>query len=195
MQNNIFIFEDDIGVLEKIVAQLKDLGCNNIITATSKKQAFRALTESISNIVTIDIANPNFSEVGSQIVNLANRKIYFAGEEQETSLIGDHIYILKKGSYYKVSVSEILFVKADKGCITIKTLRETFTISSTIKSFAQQLNSPSFILIHRSFYINICHMISFSKEHVTIEKNNRLPLSTSGYDRLIRSIKRLKTKG
>ena len=99
MQNNIFIFEDDIGVLEKIVAQLKDLGCNNIVTATSKKQAFRALTESISNIVILDIGNPNFSEVGSQIVNLANRKIYFAGEEQATSLIDDHIYILKKGSY------------------------------------------------------------------------------------------------
>ncbi len=195
MQSNIFIFEDDIGVLEKIVAQLKDLGCNNIVTATSKKQAFRALTESISNIVILDIGNPNFSEVGSQIVNLANRKIYFAGEEKETSLIGDHIYILKKGSYYKVSISEILFVKADKGCIIIKTLKDTFTISSTIKSFAQQLNSPLFILIHRSFYINICHMSSFSKEHVIIEKNNRLPLSNSGYERLIRSVKRLKTKG
>ena len=103
------------------------------------------------------------------------------------------IYVPKNGTYYKVALSDIQYVNADMGCIIIKTIKRKFALSSTLMKFAEQINNPNFLFIHRSYYVNIDHISNFQNDKVLIDKES-IPMSRSGYKLLSKNIIRIKVK-
>lgn len=140
------------------------------------------------------IEKPNYVDV-YHAIDLAIRNFYTITKEDAHLPVfdDDSIFILKNGVYFNVKKEDITYVKANSGCIIIHALDNTFPISSTIKRFAEQINSPYFLLVHRSYFINTRHINSFSREQISVS-NVTIPMSKSGYDYLIKRIKRLKAK-
>lgn len=140
------------------------------------------------------IEKPNYVDV-FHAIDIAVRNFYTLSEEDTHLPVFDDgtIFIRKNDVYVKVIEKDIIFVRADSGCIIINTLDNTIPISSTIKAFAGQINDPYFVLVHRSYYINIRHIDSFNREQITI-RNTEIPMSKLGYERLIKRIRRLKSR-
>jgi len=141
------------------------------------------------------IEKPNYVDV-FHAIDIAVRNFYTLKKELAHLPVFDEnsIFILKNGVYFNVKQEDILFVKADNGCIIIHTSNGiTFPYSSTIKRFADQIKAPNFQLVHRSYYINARHINSFNREHVTLG-NKKIPMSKSGYEDLLKRVRRFKSK-
>lgn len=105
----------------------------------------------------------------------------------------DYLFILKKGLYYKVKHQDILYVTSDSGCIFIYTSNDTYSCSSTLKRFVEQINTPIFIRIHKSFLINFEHIDSFNSKQVSVS-GKEIPMSKAGYEKLLNVVQKLKSK-
>lgn len=64
------------------------------------------------------------------------------------------LYFLKKGVYYKVTISDILFIKAEDDYSIINTQEGSITIFLNLNKLEQLLEGYSFVRTHRSFLIN-----------------------------------------
>ena len=146
------------------------------------------------------IEKPNLADV-IHAIDLAVRNFYGADLDEKIKeknedvhyFSRDSLFILKKGVYFKVNHKDILFVKADSGCIIINTSERVFSYSSTIKRFIEQINDPNFLRVHKSYLINFQHITSFNNQQVTILKEE-IPMSKRGYENLINVTRRLKSK-
>ena len=146
------------------------------------------------------IEKPNYVDV-FHAIDIAVRNFYVIKEKSNVAFADDNsvfaleefIFILKNGVYFKVNKKDILFVHADKGCIVINSLDNIYPISSTIKRFAEQIRDPLFLLVHRSYYINTRHIDSFERGQISVG-DTKIPMSKSGYDELLKRIRRLRAK-
>ena len=111
-------------------------------------------------------------------------------KNMKTFTIKDIVYIPKRTTYHRVVISDIQYAKADKGCIIIKTTKAKFVLSSTLKRFAEQLDDPSFLFIHRSYYVNVMHIEAFDTATVLIN-DETIAMSSTGYKLLIQNIRRI----
>lgn len=73
MNVKIFIFENDIHVLQEIVIHLQDLGYQSISTAISFEKALKQIDKSYPDIALLDIREPEDSKAGIKIANELNR--------------------------------------------------------------------------------------------------------------------------
>jgi len=150
----------------------------------TKPNAFIEKPNYVDVVHAIDIAVQNFYKKNNPI----------AKEDLDLPLFSKKfLFILKNGIYFKIKNEDILYVKADHGCIIIHTIEGNFPYSSTIKRFAEQLDDPYFISVHRSYFINFRHIDSFDTQHVSIVKN-KIPMSKTGSKALLKIVHRLRAK-
>ncbi len=141
------------------------------------------------------ILKPNYIGVVNAI-ELAIFKFYkkdTSNVNENTIFIRDYIFVKKKGTYFKVKKSDILYVKANHGYIDIHTnSNDKYLMSSTMKKFAEQLNDSLFLKVHKSYYINFRQVSAFNSKTVIIGENE-LPVSKPGYEVLLNLSNRIYT--
>lgn len=111
----------------------------------------------------------------------------------DLKIIKEFVFIPKNNIYYKVNKKDILYVKADYGCIIINTKESKYSLSSTISRFKDQIDASFLISIHRSYLINLNHISSFDTNNVIVNKIS-IPMSKSGQEVLNKLIVKIKTK-
>ncbi len=105
----------------------------------------------------------------------------------------DIVFIPKSHAFYKVYIDDIFYVHADHGCIKIITEVGKFSLSSTLKRFKEQIDSPCLFKIHRSYLINVNKIDSFNNEFVVI-RNTSIPISQNGREKLYERVMKLRSK-
>ncbi len=144
------------------------------------------------------IEKPNYVNVFHALdMAIRNFNDVFIDGEKEELLNEDSIYIMKNKVLCRVVKKEVLYTRAEGGCIFIHTINgECYTYSSTLKQFAKYMNDDKFVKLQRSFYINTRFIDSFDKYQLNIKASEiiEIPLTEKGYNFLIDRVNRFKSK-
>ena len=97
-----------------------------------------------------------------------------------------YIFIKSERAFIKIAYTTILHIEAIKNHIKIVTTKGTHITLMPISEFENKLPPNDFIRIHRSFIINIHHILRFDNHNVT-NSNGVLPIGRS-YKEISREI-------
>ena len=114
----------------------------------------------------------------SYLVKPFNTKELFIAVELARNTIKNtaQIIIKEKNESTIILEEDILFAKKDDQYLKLYLKGATKLIRSSITDFKEQVNSTSFLQVHRSYIINKNHVVTFDKKKVTIDKNS-IPIS------------------
>lgn len=96
----------------------------------------------------------------------------------------DHIFIKTENSFIRVSLSDILFLHADRSYCNIVTDDKTYVQSLSMNHVFEQINNEDFIRIHRSYVVNI-HKVAAIEGNIVKVGKHAIEMSKSMRDELI----------
>ncbi len=107
--------------------------------------------------------------------------------EESPIIINDGIFIKHKSKFVKLKVEEIIYIEASDNYAVLFTASTSYVLKTTLKHLLDAL--PDFFWrIHRSYIINLHHLISFDLEELTVSTKT-LPVGKSFYPMLIDKLK------
>lgn len=112
-----------------------------------------------------------------------------SGFSQPDAISEEFIYVKSQSKLVKVQNSDILFVEALKDYVIIQTVKEKYTIHSTMKEIEKKLPTSIFMRIHRSYILNLKKINSIDSSIVVIEEGNKkIPIGGSYKDALYKRL-------
>ncbi len=118
--------------------------------------------------------------------NIANQKI--PAESNTGISTGENdLYINIDRRLIKIDIPTINVVEAKGDYILIKTIKQNYTVHSTLKKIEEKLPDDLFLKVHRSYIINIKKIIDIEDNSVLIEKDV-IPVSRSNRPELMKRL-------
>lgn len=155
-----------------------------IIISSKEKYAIQAFNYSVTDYLLKPVTFARFAKSVS--------KAYEVHCKQNYSIDSDKEIFIKKGTQLlRVKYSEILWVEAMENYIVINTLTDRHTIHLTLKSLEKQLPSGIFKRVHRSYIVNIKHVLKIGDSSITLnslDKAKSIPVGKSFRDKLLSDI-------
>ncbi len=91
----------------------------------------------------------------------SNSKIFPLVKNQ--SLEQSPITVSKNGSIFLLAPEEIIYVETANNCVVFHTVKGKFVKYQTLKSLSSELCGKRFKRVHRSYLVNINHVVRISK--------------------------------
>lgn len=102
--------------------------------------------------------------------------------------VNDYIFLKQGDKFSKVSILDILFVKAEGSYIDIYLKDRKITLAVNLKNFHTRLNDPRFMRVHRSYLVNIEQISSISGNSIYVY-DEVIPISHEHKDELLSRLK------
>lgn len=93
------------------------------------------------------------------------------------------IEIRSRGQHYRIPVHKILFVESDDRKIVIRTIDNEVTCYHRISDFELMLDA-SFYRCHRSYIVNLRHIMGYSNYVICLVNGTKVPVSRRKYTEL-----------
>ena len=93
-----------------------------------------------------------------------------------------------EGRLHRINQNAIQYLKAFDNYCYIVTNTETFLVPHTLKYISEQIESDNFVKSHRSYVVNLKHVLSVNKNSLSFENEN-IPLSASQKSLVITKLK------
>jgi DNA-binding LytR/AlgR family response regulator len=104
------------------------------------------------------------------------------GQQNEIKSVSDGIiYIKSDRKFFKLNLTDILFIEGLKDYVIIHTENKKIVTAMNLKTIMAQLPESDFARISKSYIVNIHHIISFDTFSVYFDKSE-LPIGTSFKD-------------
>ena len=135
----------------------------------------------------IEIALSNFSESGSH----DSSTNFDSQSEENTSSSGilkDSIFVKKQHLYYRIPFKDIMYIKADNVYLEVYTKEQMFLVRSPLKDYLEKLPSNSFFRSHKSYIINVEHVMAVNAKDVLIG-DELIPISKDFKDFILKAMK------
>lgn len=98
------------------------------------------------------------------------------------------IYLKVDKVFYKIKLSDILYVKSDSNYVEVFLENKKHLVRSTLKNFSELLPSEMFIQVHRSYIANIQLIQSIGDGQIELTNGTYIPLSQNYKDLVIQTI-------
>ncbi len=85
------------------------------------------------------------------------------------------------GILVELSFDDILYLEVLGHSVSVVTERETYSITATLNSFAQQLERHGFLRVHKSYLVNMRHIKRFQCRELTLSSGAVLRVSEKNY--------------
>ena len=98
------------------------------------------------------------------------------------------ITIPTQDGFEVIEVADILYCKADDNYTEIYLNKKKILVSKTLKYFEEALKTYSFARIHKSFLVNVAHIVKYKKGKggsVELHSGKELMVSASGKKELL----------
>lgn len=93
----------------------------------------------------------------------------------QTLLLNDFIWIKDGYSYKKISVKDILFLKAEGSYCRIETAMNNYVIAKNMREVLDKLNHGNFVKVHRSYVVNSRHIAEL-KGSILVVSGHEIPI-------------------
>ena len=110
-------------------------------------------------------------------------------QNMESLILNDSIFVRHLNSMVKVTITDILYIEAERNYCRIYSKNREYVLVMTLKDMADKLPTKHFLRVHRSYIVNLSHINEIANSHVVIEKK-AIPISKSFKNELL---KRLQT--
>jgi DNA-binding LytR/AlgR family response regulator len=100
------------------------------------------------------------------------------GTSENLEVLEDRIFVRHSGRMVKLLLDDILYIEADRNYSNIVTSKGEYLISTTLKVVENEIKSPIFIRVHRSYMVNITKLDVVADNHMEINRKV-IPLSKS----------------
>ena len=124
--------------------------------------------------------------------HIASQQIEQEENKDHVSTLDDRLFIRHKDKMVKVTISEILFLEADRNYCKIYTLEKEYLVSTPLGNVEEQISSKKFIKVHRSFVVNLSKIdaIGENKEYLILNDHN-IPISRRNREDVLQRLKLL----
>ncbi len=99
----------------------------------------------------------------------------------------DHLFLKVETRLVKVKEEDILYVEAKGDYVLFKTVEKGHIVHSTMKKVEEKLNPARFLKVHRSFIINLEHVVDIEDSSLLINQKV-IPISRSNKEALLSRI-------
>lgn len=134
----------------------------------------------------IEIALSNFSESENGDSSTA-----FEAQSQENNstsgILKDSIFVKKQHLYYRIPFKDIMYIKADNVYLEVYTKEQMFLVRSPLKDYLEKLPSNSFFRSHKSYIINVEHVMAVNSKDVLIGEE-LIPISKDFKDFILKAM-------
>jgi len=154
-----------------------------IMISGSKNYALDAFDYNATDFLLKPIPYARFS----QAIQKAKQKIKDDKSLLDT-ITNNAFFFKKKGVFYKVLASDIVWIESNDNYTNVITKENTFLVNNTLKSFDETLTEKNFLRIHRKYIINLDFLSRIEDNHVFIElqkKITSLPVSKAYKEMLL----------
>ncbi len=101
----------------------------------------------------------------------------------------DFIFVKSNSRLIKLKTEEIYFIEALKDYVVINTLKNRYTIHSTMKEMERKLAGENFIRVHRSFIVRLDKISSIEYPNLQLEDDKKvIPIGGLYKDELVKRI-------
>jgi len=114
----------------------------------------------------------------------------FSDRDKDSNDALQEFFVKDGGDLVKISVEDILFVKADDNYTRIYIKEKSYVLTKTLKTLEGKLPASDFIRIHRSYVVNL-NFIDKIKDNTLFIGKHSLPVSRSYMDVLFNRIEKL----
>ncbi|MEM6684835.1 MAG: response regulator transcription factor [Bacteroidota bacterium] len=148
---------DGIAFAEFIDAQPKDFKPFIFLTSSTSREIFdRAkLTKPYGYIVKPYNELELIYAIENTIEKFYGQEDSFSGEDENTVISQDHLFIKKGRSLKKVHIDQIIFIEVEEKYCNIITDKEKFVILISLVKILDLLDATIFYRTHRNYIVNI----------------------------------------
>lgn len=100
----------------------------------------------------------------------------------------DFLFVKDKGSWVKIILKDIYFLKASDNYTLIELEKESILITKSLKYFEETITNKAFLKVHRSYIINLNHIQEYSKSDLRIKSIN-IPISESYHANFAKAVR------
>ncbi|MBT8190630.1 MAG: response regulator transcription factor [Saprospiraceae bacterium] len=136
-----------------------------IFITSNKEYAFEAYEYDVTDFLKKPVLMPRFNKAISKAVERQEKLI-----EISDSSAASEVYVKSDGKLVRLSYESILYFENVGDYVKVITENGNHIIHGTLKGIDSRLRHPRFIKIHRSFIINLEHVIDIEDNSVLIEK-------------------------
>lgn len=131
-------------------------------------------------------------------IEMAVEKFYaqndvFLGEEEDTIISKEHLFIKKGKSLKKVLISDIIYIEVEEKYCNIITKNEKFVILISLTKILNLLDNKIFYRTHRNFIVNMMHITEIvpGDNLILLTEQHKATLSDN-YKDIIKKVRTLK---
>ena len=108
----------------------------------------------------------------------------FMGDDEDTVISTDYLFIKKKNALKKVALKEILFIEVEDRYCNIITEKEKYVIMISLTKISELLNPSKFIRSHRNYIVNadFIEEIILADNLILLKGNHHIKLSDTYKD-------------
>ncbi len=89
----------------------------------------------------------------------------------------DYFFVRCDGKYEKLVMSDIVYISGMQNYVKIHfSSGKTMVVHSALKSIYRQLDENRFIMIHKSYIVNLDYIASVSGSHVSLTELGQIPI-------------------
>jgi len=157
-----------------------------IFVTAYDKYAIRAFEIAAIDYLLKPIDIERLKESVSKVKNVVDFKI----QSEKLALLSNtletkeikNISINEKGIQQIISINSIIAIEAQESYCFIHTESKKYMVSKNLKSFEIMLDSlTNFVRVHKSWIINLKHMVNYSKSDLVINLTNGIVAKLSKY--------------
>ncbi|WP_334057959.1 LytR/AlgR family response regulator transcription factor [Polaribacter sp. P097] len=157
-----------------------------IFTTTDAKYAIEAFEfDFIVDYLLKPVELPRFKKA----IQKAQKALAVAKKEKTTAAptIKNDFYVNIDRRLIKIDLPSIYLIEAKGDYINIKTEEKNYIVHSTLKKIEEKLPDSLFLKVHRSYIINVKHIIDIEDNSVLIKKDV-IPVSRSNRPELMKRL-------
>lgn len=114
---------------------------------------------------------------------IVKEKLYAALRVFEEGICNDRkIEVSEDGICKIIKCHEIRYVKSENVYLQVITEQDNYRIRRKLKELLEELPKDIFIMVHRSYIINLQHVKSFSGNEITLDDGTSIPVSRGNRD-------------
>jgi len=91
------------------------------------------------------------------------------------------LYVSNAEGEYTINVNDILFFEAQNQQVSIQTKDDNFIIRGNLSDYVEDLAKYDFVLVHRSYLVNMRYVKGINKQEIMMEEGTLLPISRLRY--------------
>lgn len=87
------------------------------------------------------------------------------------------IHIRNETEEFKIKLADIVYIEAQDQQVAVYTETDHYLQRCSLSDYARNLRPEGFVLVHRSYLVNIRYIKGFNKQVVILENGKTIPLS------------------